>query len=66
MVCNPRNNCVSGLSSLSGILNVENATFRKLDLFPSSDEGRKISSLLGALERSNPQSIGLVTEVSSF
>jgi hypothetical protein len=27
--------------------------FQKLDLFPSSDEGREISTLLGSLERAN-------------
>jgi hypothetical protein len=35
----------------SGIL--ENTTFRKLDLFPSSDEGEKIPTQLGSLERAN-------------
>jgi hypothetical protein len=37
MVCNTQNYWVLGLFPSSGIL--ENTTFRKLDLFPSSDEG---------------------------
>jgi hypothetical protein len=45
-----------GLCPSPGILNIENATFRKPDLFPSSDEGRKKITLLGLL----------VIEVSSF
>jgi hypothetical protein len=32
---------------------LENTTFRKLDLFPSSGEGREIPTLLGSLERAN-------------
>jgi hypothetical protein len=32
---------------------LENTEFRKLDLFPSSGEGREISTLLGLLERDN-------------
>jgi hypothetical protein len=32
---------------------VENTRFRKLDLFPSSDEGRETSTLLSPLERDN-------------
>jgi hypothetical protein len=32
---------------------IENTTFRKLDLFPSSDEGRETHTLLDALERAN-------------
>jgi hypothetical protein len=37
MVYNTQNYCVLGLFPSSGIL--ENMTIRKLDLFPSSDEG---------------------------
>jgi hypothetical protein len=37
MVCNTQNYWVFGLFPSSGIL--ENTTFRKLDLLPSSDEG---------------------------
>jgi hypothetical protein len=32
---------------------LENTTFRKLDLFPSSGEERETSTLLGPLERDN-------------
>jgi hypothetical protein len=32
---------------------LENTTFRKLDLFPSSGEGEKTPTLLGPLERAN-------------
>jgi hypothetical protein len=32
---------------------LENTTFRKLDLFPSSGEGRETPTLLGPLERAN-------------
>jgi hypothetical protein len=32
---------------------VENISFRKLDLFPSPCEGREIPTLLGPLERAN-------------
>jgi hypothetical protein len=32
---------------------IENATFWKLDLFPSSDEGRDTPTLLGSFERPN-------------
>jgi hypothetical protein len=31
----------------------KNTTFRKVDLFPSSGEGRETSILLGLLERAN-------------
>jgi hypothetical protein len=44
---------VSGLCPSSGILNTGNTTFLKLDQFPSSDEGRKIPTLLGPLETTN-------------
>jgi hypothetical protein len=33
------------------IVEVENTAFRKLDLFPSSGEGRLTPTLLGPLER---------------
>jgi hypothetical protein len=51
---------VLGLPPSSGILKkIENATFRKLDLFPSSGEGEgETPTQLGPLEK--------VTEVSSF
>jgi hypothetical protein len=32
---------------------LENTTFRKLDLFPSSSEGRETPTLLGSLEGAN-------------
>jgi hypothetical protein len=32
---------------------LENTTFQKLDLFPSSGEGRETTTLLGPLERAN-------------
>jgi hypothetical protein len=46
---------VLGLRPSSGILKeLENTKFRKLDLFPSSDErGRETPTLLGPLERAN-------------
>jgi hypothetical protein len=42
----------SGLCPSSGIL--ENTTFRKIDLFPSSGEIREIPTLLVPLERARP------------
>jgi hypothetical protein len=35
---------------------LENTTFQKLDLFPSSGEGRETPTLLGPLERANLKS----------
>jgi hypothetical protein len=48
-------NCwVFGLCPFSGILTkLENTTFRKLDLFPSSGYGWETATLLGPLERAN-------------
>jgi hypothetical protein len=52
MMYNTQNYWVFGLFLLSGIL--ENTTFRKLDLFPSSGEGgEKTPTQLGPLERAN-------------
>jgi hypothetical protein len=53
-----QNHWVSGLCQSSGILNtrklvLENTTFRKLDLFPSSGEGKGTPTLLSQYERSN-------------
>jgi hypothetical protein len=54
MVLNDWSHCVSGVCPSSGILNyLENTTFRKLDLFPSSGEGRETPAVLCPLERSN-------------
>jgi hypothetical protein len=50
MVYNTQNYWVFGLF-LSGIL--ENTTFRKMDLFPFSDEGGGEVTQLGPLERAN-------------
>jgi hypothetical protein len=35
------------------VIVIENTTFRKLDLFPPSGEGKEIHALLGPLEGSN-------------
>jgi hypothetical protein len=52
VVYNTQNhNRVSGLGPSSEILNT---TFWKLDVFPSSDEGMEIPTLLGPLERVSP------------
>jgi hypothetical protein len=40
---------LSGLCPSPGILNAKNITFRKLDLFASSGEGRETPTLLGPL-----------------
>jgi hypothetical protein len=55
MVSNAQDYWVSGLCLSSGLLNtlVENIKFRKLDLFPSSGEGRETPTLLDPLERAN-------------
>jgi hypothetical protein len=45
MVCDAQNYRVSGLCSVSGILNT-----RKLDLFPSSGEERETPTVLGPSE----------------
>jgi hypothetical protein len=44
---------------------LESKTFRKLDLFPSSGEGRETTTLLGPLEIANLNHWTLI-EVSSF
>jgi hypothetical protein len=49
MVCNAQNHWVDGLCPK----HLENTTFRKLALFPSSGEGRETRTLLGLLERVN-------------
>jgi hypothetical protein len=53
MLCNTQNRRVSGLRPPSRILHNYKTTFRKLDVFPSSDEGRETPALLGPLERDN-------------
>jgi hypothetical protein len=53
MVYNTHNYWVSGLCSLSRILGTIKTTFWKLDLCPSSGEGRKTPAVLSPLERSN-------------
>jgi hypothetical protein len=54
MVYSALNNWVFGLCPSSGILEIKNTTFRKLDLFPSSGErDRETPTLLGPLERAN-------------
>jgi hypothetical protein len=52
MVYDTQNQWDSGLCPSSGI-SLENATFRKVDMFPSSDEGRQTSTLLDPLERAS-------------
>jgi hypothetical protein len=52
MVYNTQNYWVLGLCLLSDILKQENTKFRKLDLCPSSAEGKTLN-LLGTLERAN-------------
>jgi hypothetical protein len=49
---NGQNYWGSGVCSASGIKNLEN-NFRKMDLFPSSNEGRKTLAVLITLERPN-------------
>jgi hypothetical protein len=54
----PAMNClqshwVSGLSTTSGILNIQETSFRKLDLLPSSEDGKETVTLFGPLERAN-------------
>jgi hypothetical protein len=47
-----QNNCVCGLCPSSGILNDYNThSFRKLDLFSSSGDGKETATLLCLLER---------------
>jgi hypothetical protein len=43
----------SAPETLSSVRYSKNTTFRKLDIFPSSGEGRKTLTLLGSLERAN-------------
>jgi hypothetical protein len=52
MVYDTQNYCGSGLCPLSVIKKLEQM-FRKLDLFLSSGEGRKIPTVLGPLQRAN-------------
>jgi hypothetical protein len=46
MVNNTQKLWGSGLSPSSGILNKQNTLFRKLDLLPSTDQGREITTQL--------------------
>jgi hypothetical protein len=55
MVYNTQNHWVCGFCRSLGILSIENTAVWKLDLFPSSGEGRETPILLGP-----------VIEVSSF
>jgi hypothetical protein len=41
------------LGSWTLLIVLENATFWKLDLFPSSGEGKEAHTILGPLERAN-------------
>jgi hypothetical protein len=54
MACNARDYWIFGLCATSGIL--KNTTFRKLDLFPSSDKMGDIYSV-GSVRKSWPQSL---------
>jgi hypothetical protein len=53
MVYNAQNDWVYGHCPSSRILNTYKSTFQKLDLFPSSGEGRETPILLVFLERAN-------------
>jgi hypothetical protein len=53
--------CVSGLRPSPGIL--KNTTFRELGLFPSSGKEWETPTLLGPLERANPNNRILITEI---
>jgi hypothetical protein len=55
MVCNTQNYWGFGLCPSSSILvTLENTTFRKLDLLPSSGEGVGDTYSVGLLERTDP------------
>jgi hypothetical protein len=55
MVYNTQDYWAFGFCPLSGILKTQkNTTFQKLDLFPSLGEGWESPTLLGPLERTNP------------
>jgi hypothetical protein len=47
------NRLVYGLVLIWNSKRLEKATFRKLDLFPFSEQGRKTHTLLGPVERAN-------------
>jgi hypothetical protein len=49
IVCNVQSHWVYGLCPSSRILNNQKAVFRKLDLFPSSGEGKETPTVLGPL-----------------
>jgi hypothetical protein len=53
MMYNTQKHWVCGLRLSFGIINNQNTTFRKLDLFPSSSEGKETLNLLGPLETAN-------------
>jgi hypothetical protein len=53
MVYNTQNHWVRELCSSPGILNNYKTTFRILDLFPPSSEGRETTTLLDSSERAN-------------
>jgi hypothetical protein len=48
-----QNHWISGICPSTGIVTTMKYNFRKLDLFPSSGEGRETPTLLGPLERDN-------------
>jgi hypothetical protein len=49
-----QNHWLSGLCPITrNSKKLENITFRKMDLFPSSDGGRETSTPLGRFERAN-------------
>jgi hypothetical protein len=67
MMYDTQNRCGSGLYPSSAIKNYD-TTIRKMDLFPSSGEGRNTPTLLGPLERANltPPSISVSPATHSF
>jgi hypothetical protein len=51
MVNNAQNQCVVDLVHCSEFQILENTTFGKLDLFPSSGDGRETHAVLGPIVR---------------
>jgi hypothetical protein len=66
MVCYTKNHWVYVLCLSSGILNIRKHMFRKLNLFPSSGEGREIPTHFGPLEKENLNHWSGGLEVRSF
>jgi hypothetical protein len=54
MVYDTQNYWASGFSPSSIIPNIQKTAFRKMDLFPSSADGRERRTLLGPLEKRAP------------